>query len=287
MTRHSTFHDIELLSCYLDGQLNDPDRLKLETRLNSDKDLNRQFTELKQAKSLIRNIQPKKVPRNFTLSPRMVGIKPPIPRAFPVFRFASVAAAIILFLSFSINQVMSFSRMMPASAPQTFAVEIFCADENSTDCFADSSKMASQEGIGGGPPEEPALPTEQAVMALAPSIATTPTLPGSPLPEMRIAVTPTPQAVESTEQVVSTAELMATTESALTPTESLPTATEFVPTPTESAPALTEFSPLRRWVNQLSIPEMVYLGSGILFLVFGIAAIAIRLISLAKWRKQQ
>ena len=42
----------------------------------------------------------RRAPRNFLLTPKMVGIKPPLPRAYPIFRFATVVATLLFAFSF-------------------------------------------------------------------------------------------------------------------------------------------------------------------------------------------
>jgi len=67
--------DWEAISAYLDGQLSQHELLRLENRLQTDKDLNAACNELRNIKKLLHN-QPKiAAPRNFLLTPEMVGIK--------------------------------------------------------------------------------------------------------------------------------------------------------------------------------------------------------------------
>jgi hypothetical protein len=52
---------------------------------------------------MLRQLPMRKAPRNFRLTPKMVGKNPPLPRAYPAFRFTSALATILLFLSFGLN----------------------------------------------------------------------------------------------------------------------------------------------------------------------------------------
>lgn len=108
--------DLELLSSYLDGQLSSSDSARLEARLISDPSLRSVLDDLRGARSLLRQLPMRKAPRNFTLTPKMVGKNPPLPRAYPVFRFASTLATILLFFTMGLN----FIRPQLASAPPAY-----------------------------------------------------------------------------------------------------------------------------------------------------------------------
>jgi len=96
--------DLELLSSYLDGQLtSDAERARLETRLASDRNLRAVLDDLRAARGLLRQLPMRKAPRNFTLTPGMVGRKPPLPRAYPAFRFVTTLATLMLFFTFGLN----------------------------------------------------------------------------------------------------------------------------------------------------------------------------------------
>src|ERR1041385_4135149 len=96
-------HDIELLSSYLDGQLKPSDSARLEARLSSDPNLRAVLNDLRSARGLLRQLPLRKAPRNFTLTPKMVGKNPPLPRTYPAFRFVSALATILLFFTLGLN----------------------------------------------------------------------------------------------------------------------------------------------------------------------------------------
>lgn len=95
--------DLELLSSYLDGQLSPSDSTRLEARLLVEPDLRSVLRDLRSARSLLRQLPMRKAPRNFRLTPKMVGKNPPLPRAYPAFRFTSALATLLLFFSFGLN----------------------------------------------------------------------------------------------------------------------------------------------------------------------------------------
>jgi anti-sigma factor RsiW len=122
--------DIELLSSYLDGQLSSADSTRLEARLRTDPALRSVLSDLRGARSLLRQLPMRKAPRNFTLTPQMVGKNPPLPRSYPVFRFAATLATIMLFFTFGLNIMGRQMASQPPAygmggggAPDTFAAE--------------------------------------------------------------------------------------------------------------------------------------------------------------------
>ena len=110
-----TFRDVELLSAYLDGQLSQADSSRLESRLKTDPDLRAVMDDLSQSRALLRKLPQRRAPRNFTLTPKMAGVKAPLPRAVPALRWATSFATFLLFLSMAANALApSFaSRQMP------------------------------------------------------------------------------------------------------------------------------------------------------------------------------
>ncbi len=111
--------DLELLSAYLDGQLNPSDSARLESRLASDESLRAALDNLRSTRSLLRQLPSRRAPRNFTLTPQMAGIKPPTPRVVPVFRFATAIATFLFIITFVINGLI-FIMPLPRSAPAAF-----------------------------------------------------------------------------------------------------------------------------------------------------------------------
>ncbi len=92
-----SFRDVEQLSASLDGQLSQADKTRLETRLQSDPALAAALADLRQTRAILRRTPKRRLPRNFTLTPKMAGIRPPVPRAVPALSWAS-AVALLLFV---------------------------------------------------------------------------------------------------------------------------------------------------------------------------------------------
>lgn len=110
--------DSELLSAYLDGELKPSESKRLETRLKSDPELASVLDDLRATRALLRKLPSRKAPRNFTLTRKMVGQSPPLPRAYPIFRLATVVATLLFFFSFGIN---SFGSQL-ASQPLAYGI---------------------------------------------------------------------------------------------------------------------------------------------------------------------
>lgn len=153
------FRDIENLSAYLDGQLSASDAAQMEARLKSDPELESALRDLSAARGILRKLPARKAPRNFTLTRQMVGLKPPLPRSYPLFRFATVFAAILFMCSFTANTVTPFFSFG----------------------FGGAAAPAAYGGMGGGgcdgPCEEAAMEeapaaTEEAFMQAAEPAAT-------------------------------------------------------------------------------------------------------------------
>lgn len=110
------FRDVEILSAYLDGQTGSSDSSRLEARLASDPELAATLQALRESRGLIRQLPKRRAPRNFTLTYAMVGKKPPLPRSYPVFKFATVFAAFLFAFSFVINGTSQLAASAPPAA---------------------------------------------------------------------------------------------------------------------------------------------------------------------------
>ena len=120
MNSKPSFRDVEKLSAYLDGQLKPSEIARLEARLQTDPGLASVLRDLRQARGILRQLPKRRAPRNFTLTPKMVGLKPPMPSAYPVFRLATVLATLLLFFTFATNFMAP--RMVRTAAPYPYGI---------------------------------------------------------------------------------------------------------------------------------------------------------------------
>jgi hypothetical protein len=174
--------DLELLSSYLDGQLSPSDSARLEGRLKTDSQLASVLNDLRATRTLLRKLPARQAPRNFTLTRKMVGQNPPLPRAYPFFRFASALATLLFVFSFGLNSV---SRM---TAPN-FGMGGGGGDassEQNIELYAEEAPAAATEpSAATEAPAEPAVGMAPAPTMTAPAqedalrMVETPTLPAA------------------------------------------------------------------------------------------------------------
>ena len=148
--------DIELLSAYLDGELKPSDSTRLETRLKSDPELASVLNDLRATRTLLRKLPSRKAPRNFTLTRKMAGQNPPLPRAYPIFKLATLVATLLFFFSFGLN----FMGSQLASQPLGFGMGGGGGGESES--YAVQEAPAMEEPAAAAPmapaPAEPAMP---------------------------------------------------------------------------------------------------------------------------------
>jgi len=92
--------DFEALSAYLDGELSGKPLARLEAQLQTNQDLQEALEQLQRTRSVIRSLPKIRAPRNYLLTPEMAGVAKKPPVAFPVLRFASVLATLLLIIVF-------------------------------------------------------------------------------------------------------------------------------------------------------------------------------------------
>ncbi|RPI81909.1 MAG: hypothetical protein EHM41_19665 [Chloroflexi bacterium] len=113
--------DIELLSAYLDGQLDARRKAKLESRLQNETELNKMLEELSRTRTLLRSAPKLKAPRSFKLKPEMVAKRQARP-VYPVFQFAS-AMAMILLVFVLLGDYLVLRQPMAASEETSMAMQ--------------------------------------------------------------------------------------------------------------------------------------------------------------------
>ncbi len=150
--------DIERISEYLDGRLDSSDSARLEARLASDPALASTLDAMRESRALLRRMPKRRAPRNFTLTRQMVGLKPPLPRSYPIFRFVTVVATLLFGLSFLQLRPLTFGASAPA--PVAFGGGADAATE------APAMEMALATEPPAAPEESP---TEMALSLPAPT----------------------------------------------------------------------------------------------------------------------
>ena len=119
-----SFRDAELISAYLDNQLSKYDRVRIESRLKNEPDLSKLLGEITETKLLIHKLPYRRVPHNFSLTSKMAGVKPPLPRIIPFFQMSSVLASILFFFSLAVNlSLPAWANFQVAPAGPVFGIE--------------------------------------------------------------------------------------------------------------------------------------------------------------------
>ena len=103
---------LELLSAAVDDALTPNERSALEARLRDDEQLRLALMELRQASAGLGLLPRLRVPRNFTLTPEMVGRRSAKP-AYPRLRFATALAAIGFALTLGLDSIIARSIQLP------------------------------------------------------------------------------------------------------------------------------------------------------------------------------
>ena len=166
-----SFRNIINLSLYLDGELSPSKKVKVEEEIYKDQQSQEILNLMQQVKFLLKSTPKRKIPKNFLLTPEMVGMKPPVPRSVPIFRMASVAAALVFVFSFAITNVYP-SLIAPRLSSNSLMAQGMggggggCGYDDPADC-PPQVEGAQAFGIGGGAPETEA---PMAAAATAPSI---------------------------------------------------------------------------------------------------------------------
>lgn len=156
-------HDLELLSAYLDQQIAPSDAARLEARLEFDKGLSATLSDLRAARTALRQLPKRRAPRNFTLTRNMVGLNPPLPRVYPIFRFATVAATLLFFFTFGMNMMTSRSmQLSAAAAPAPYAAQEAVVTDESMPAFAPGLTTPRSLVL---PDEKNPVPTEEVAAA--------------------------------------------------------------------------------------------------------------------------
>lgn len=207
--------DYEQLSAYIDGQLTPSQIGSLEERLRTHPDLQAVLDEMSRTKALLRSAPRRRAPRNFTLSPAMVGAQKPGQsryrwNLFPVLSFTS-ALAMLALVATIVFQLLPAQRMMETAAlqqPQSDQVaDIVQRTMTAMQVTAPAMELAPTQngqpmGAMGDQNATPAAEKQAAPAAEQPRAAVQPTatLESTAMPAAEAAATPEEMAADSTTQ---------------------------------------------------------------------------------------
>lgn len=221
MTKRIPRRDIEALSAYLDGQLSDKQRSSLESKIHESAEYRDALNGLRKTRAVIRSQPPIKAPKNFTLSPEMVGLKARTrrrTRLYPLFGFASAVASLLFVLVVVGDFVLGIPQtvtpqMMKAPVSETMVMEAPAAPVEAQDRSLQVQEEAEAEVVE--PEEVVTVPevesedvltekaiTEEGVKTLPGT--TMEEVPGTPAENLSIGTTPEMKMGEPTETFSST-----------------------------------------------------------------------------------
>jgi hypothetical protein len=194
MTSKISPREWEALSAYLDGQLSRKERSRLEESLQARSDLRAALEELRRTHVILHSQADMHAPRNFTLTPEMVGLKksrPAYTPLYPALRLATVLATVLLVL------VLAGDFLSGGREPPVFQMAARSSPANQ-EILAVPQAAAPQPSTGGAYPASTEAPSAtQAAPALKSFEALpTPTAP-PPALEMQAAIQAYPPPTET------------------------------------------------------------------------------------------
>ena len=149
MTTRISSRDWETISAYLDDQLDRREKARLENRLQKDSDLRKALEEMRRTRLMLRNLPKMRAPRNYTLTPKMVGIREKSVWTPRFFGFASALATLLFVLVFvgdyltPTNQV-SVAQMTAAPSYKGGAEEAPMSAPESSETPAGEPELGNQ-----------------------------------------------------------------------------------------------------------------------------------------------
>ncbi|MEN8172151.1 MAG: hypothetical protein ABFS03_04650 [Chloroflexota bacterium] len=172
MTENISRRDWEHLSAYLDNQLSAKESDRLSARLKTDKKLLTAFEELQMARNTMNQLPYLRAPRNFTVTPEMIGARKRKPsRLYPAFRLASVLTS-FLFVFIMVGDFFSSGALTmqkdlaaPAMAP---AAEVYEEESLEAEPIMGDAQLDVEDGLSevdSAPEREPYTSAEEGIVS--------------------------------------------------------------------------------------------------------------------------
>jgi len=109
MNERQRVKELEQLSAYLDGQLNETEQKQIESRLAAEPELQEMYAGLRNTKLLFGHVRRVHAPHSFALTPEMVKVRKQKQPFFATIRWATSLAAILLVVMFGAEFILSGS----------------------------------------------------------------------------------------------------------------------------------------------------------------------------------
>jgi hypothetical protein len=217
MNQLLTPQEQDALSAYLDNALNPRERQRLEVQLQTRPEMRAALNELRQTQYLLRQTPVLQVPRNFTLSPEMAGLRTRPPRVYPIFQWAFSLASLFFILIFAgeLFTGLSIAGSSVALAPvaETFILEeapievMEAPPVGSEDGARNAEELQGEQtatGYAELPPMSEGTPTPDMIFSIAESPTPTPEPTFKSAPETEVVEEPVLPAQDPLAQSVPT-----------------------------------------------------------------------------------
>jgi hypothetical protein len=166
MTKPLSPQEIELLSAYLDHELDPAETARLESRLQVETELKDTLTELRKTRQVLRSLPLMRAPRNFTLTPAMAGVRKQERsrlRWFSTLRFSSALAGLLLVLVV-LGDLLTGVTSLPVPVPgQVLSAQVESEGEAAQAPAGPAAQLAQQAT------SEPTPVGQMRIQALAPN----------------------------------------------------------------------------------------------------------------------
>jgi len=156
LTKQLPADDLERLSAYIDGELSPVETAELEARLKGEVELRTALLELRSVVKATRSIPPLRLPRSFTLTPEMAGVRKGF--RFPVLQLASAVSALAFVVLIGVDFLGSQPIAQRAAPPASEAQMAEAPPEEAPALAAEAIALATEELMAGAAAEAPAAP---------------------------------------------------------------------------------------------------------------------------------
>ncbi len=145
MNQDLSRREVEHLSLYLDGELSPEDAAYIQSLLAANAEARRALEELNTTRMLMGSLPEIRPPRNFYLTPEMVGIREKS-AAYPLLRFATALAAVGFVILVGLDALAS-GALLGGRAPAMEAQMEFAAPAAQLVPLDETMKSAVEDGI--------------------------------------------------------------------------------------------------------------------------------------------
>jgi hypothetical protein len=246
-------NDDELITAYLDGQLDDRARREFEARMNSEVTLRQRVETTRLLVQSARITTTPSAPRNFTLPRTMQTQQQPAPPPRMLWRLASGLAAAVFVIALGLDASGSLRPAAPAMAPAPLI-----AATNVTEAPAQAAAAVQVESTSTAPPPYQTQASDSAE-STPPALSAKRAISETPASAMA--------AMAAVAPVTQTEELSPTTLMAVIPEATIEVTPTLEPTPqTIVEPVPVEPAPDLSWVVRIvaGLALLIAVGAGIL-----------------------